>query len=47
MPLAWERRYPTPWLLATNLTNPRPILRLYHRRLWIEETWGDLNAPQV
>jgi len=20
--LAWERRYPTPWLLATNLTNP-------------------------
>jgi len=41
--LAWERRYPTPWLLATNLTNPRLILRLYHRRLWIEETYGDLK----
>ncbi len=41
--LAWERRYPTPWLLATNLTNPRLILRLYHRRMWIEETFGDLK----
>lgn len=42
--LAWERRCPTPWLLATNLTNPRLILRLYHRRMWIEETFGDLKA---
>lgn len=41
--LAWERRYPTPWLLATNLTNPRLILRLYHRRMWIEETFADLK----
>jgi len=41
--LAWQRRYPTPWLLATNLTNPRLILRLYHRRMWIEETYGDLK----
>lgn len=41
--LAWERRYPSPWLLATNLTNPRLILRLYHRRMWIEETYGDLK----
>lgn len=41
--LVWERRYPTPWLLATNLTNPRHILRLYHRRMWIEETYGDLK----
>src|SRR5258708_2768294 len=41
--LAWERHYPTPWLLATNLTNPRLILRLYHRRLWIEETFADLK----
>jgi hypothetical protein len=34
--LAWQSRYPTPWLLATNLTNPRLILRLYQRRMWIE-----------
>jgi hypothetical protein len=41
--LAWQRRSPTPWLLATNLTNPRLVLRLYHRRMWIEETYGDLK----
>jgi hypothetical protein len=42
--LAWQRRYPTPWLLATNLTDPHRILRLYARRMWIEETFGDLKA---
>ena len=42
--LAWQSRSPTPWLLATNLTNPRLILRLYQRRMWIEETFGDLKA---
>jgi hypothetical protein len=42
--LAWQRRYPTPWLLATNLTDPHRILRLYRRRIWIEETFGDLKA---
>ena len=42
--LTWERRYPAPWLLATNLTNPRQILRLYPRRMWIEQTYGDLKA---
>ena len=41
--LAWERHLPTPWLLVTNLTNPRLILRLYHPRMWIEETFGDLK----
>jgi hypothetical protein len=42
--LAWQRRYPTPWLLATNLTDPHRILRLYARRMWIEETFGDLKG---
>lgn len=42
--LAWQRRYPSPWLLATNLTDPHRILRLYARRMWIEETFGDLKA---
>jgi hypothetical protein len=41
--LAWDRHSPTPWLLATNLTKPRHILRLDHRRLWIEATDGDLK----
>jgi hypothetical protein len=41
--LCWDKRYPEPWLLATNLTRPRLILRLYHRRSWIENMFGDLK----
>lgn len=33
----------TPWLLATNLDSPNAILRLYRRRMWIEEMFGDLK----
>lgn len=42
--LCWDKRYPEPWLLATNLTRPGLILRLYHRRAWIENMFGDLKA---
>lgn len=42
--LCWDKRYPEPWLLATNLTRPRLILRLYHRRAWIENMFGDLKG---
>jgi hypothetical protein len=41
--LCWDKRYPEPWLLATNLTRPLLILRLYHRRAWIENLFGDLK----
>jgi len=41
--LCWDKRYPEPWLLATNLTRPLLILRLYHRRPWIEDLFGDLK----
>lgn len=41
--LGWDKRYPEPWLLATNLTHPFLILRLYHRRAWIENMFGDLK----
>jgi hypothetical protein len=41
--LCWDKRYPQPWLLATNLTKPFAILRLYHRRAWIECMFGDLK----
>jgi len=41
--LCWDKRYPEPWLLATNLTRPFLILRLYHRRAWIENMFGDLK----
>lgn len=30
-------------MLATNLTRPVPILRLYHRRAWLESLFGDLK----
>lgn len=33
-----------PWLLATNLRHPPAILRLYKRRMWIEELFGDLKG---
>jgi len=41
--LCWDKRYAEPWLLATNLTRPLLILRLYHRRAWIENMFGDLK----
>lgn len=41
--LCWDKRYPQPWLLATNLTKPFLILQLYHRRAWIECMFGDLK----
>jgi len=41
--LCWDKRYTEPWLLATNLNHPRLILRLYHRRAWIENMFGDLK----
>jgi hypothetical protein len=41
--LCWDKRYPEPWLLATNITRPFLILRLYHRRAWIENMFGDLK----
>jgi hypothetical protein len=39
----WQIGEPEPWLLATSLTNPTSALKAYHRRPWIEETFGDLK----
>lgn len=39
----WRRGEPDPWLLATNLTDPVAVYRLYSRRMWIEELFGDLK----
>lgn len=33
-----------PWLLATNLTCPQATRKAYRRRMWIEETFGDLKG---
>jgi hypothetical protein len=39
----WRRGESLPWLLATNLTDPTAVYRLYSRRMWIEELFGDLK----
>jgi hypothetical protein len=42
--LCWLRGEKRSWLLATNLTHPPAVLRLYARRMWIEEMFGDLKG---
>jgi hypothetical protein len=41
--LCWLHGEKRAWLLATNMTHPPAILRLYARRMWIEELFGDLK----
>jgi hypothetical protein len=42
--LYWQKGEKKPWYLATNLLDPRQILRLYRRRMWIEEMFGDMKG---
>jgi hypothetical protein len=42
--LYWAKGEKHPWLLATNLPSPHAARRLYQRRLWIEEMFGDLKG---
>ena len=39
----WKRGQKEPWLLATNLPTARDALRVYRRRMWIEEMFGDFK----
>lgn len=39
----WQRGKKHPWLLVTNLSNKTQALRLYTRRMWIEEMFGDFK----
>ena len=39
----WALGEANPWLLVTNLPSLRPALYSYGRRMWIEETFGDLK----
>jgi len=39
----WQRDQKAPWYLATNLLYPQAAVRLYSRRMWIEEMFGDLK----
>lgn len=42
--LLWAKGEKTPWLLATNLPTPVATRRAYKRRMWTEETFGDLKS---
>ncbi|NDJ77370.1 MAG: IS4 family transposase [Chloroflexi bacterium] len=42
--LHWAKGEKEPWFLASNLLLPRPILRLYRRRMWLEELFGDMKG---
>lgn len=40
----WARGEKEPWFLATNLLSPHGAIRLYRRRMWIEEMFGDMKG---
>jgi hypothetical protein len=39
----WKINEKEPWCLATNLPDRQMALRFYKRRMWIEETFGDMK----
>ncbi len=39
----WKTNEKEPWLLATNLPTKQAALRVYRRRMWIEEMFGDFK----
>lgn len=44
MVLYWKIGEKDPWFLATNQLSARPAVRLYKRRMWIEEMFGDMKG---
>lgn len=40
----WKQGEKDPWYLATNQLSAFPALRLYKRRMWIEEMFGDMKG---
>ncbi len=43
----WRRSEKQPWFLVTNLPNRQLALRLYTRRIWIEELFGDFKSNGI
>jgi hypothetical protein len=43
----WQIGEAEPWFLATNLPTQQEALHAYRRRMWIEETFGDLKDNGV
>jgi hypothetical protein len=42
--LFWAKGEKEPWYLASNWSEPRAIVRLYRRRMWLEEMFGDMKG---
>lgn len=40
----WAKGEPEPWYLATNKPSAQATVRLYKRRMWIEEMFGDMKG---
>ena len=40
----WKPGEDDPWLLATNFSTLRSALRIYRKRMWIEEMFGDFKG---
>jgi hypothetical protein len=40
----WKPGEKDPWLLATNLESPPATRKAYRRRMWIEESFGDMKS---
>ncbi len=40
----WETGEKEPWLLMTNLSEPHIALKMYRKRMWIEEMFGDFKG---
>lgn len=45
--LHWEKGQDEPWYLLSNRSGQRALIRLYSRRMWIEEFYGDLKGHGV
>ena len=42
--LHWEKGEEEPWYLVSNQSGTAFLLRLYRRRMWVEELYGDLKG---
>lgn len=42
--LHWEKGEDEPWFLVSDRSGHRNLIRLYTRRMWIEELYGDLKG---
>lgn len=42
--LHWEKGHDEPWYLVSDRSGRRTLIRLYSRRMWVEELYGDLKG---